>query len=451
MKTAAIVLTACLLIGNSPGAPGPDLKPGQAASQDNSAAEPNEVLTLPAALARTLMNNPELSAYSWEVRSADARALQVGLRPNPELEITVEEAGGSGPRSGFNAAETTVQVNQLVERGGKRAKRVQAAAFEKELAALNYQSKRLDVLAQTTKAFHRVLAAQETLALSEQLLTLSAQQADAVRQRVEAGKDMPLEQNKAQVAYSQTQIQHGQAVRALEDARRQLSAAWGQNEPVFERTEGRLEDLGALPPFGQLAGRIWQNPDLARRQVEIERSKAQEELERAGGKSDLTVSAGMQRFNETDDNAIMFGVSIPLPVFNRNQGNLAAARYQTHKARQQKKAEELRIHAKLSRSYAELSSAHAAASETKTHILQNARQAYEHAAEAWRQGKVDYLNVLDAQRTFFETQTQYLETLAAFHTAQADVQRLTGTFNSDDPMKTQSEGQDHEQVNRTSR
>lgn len=396
--------------------------------QPEFAAEPNGILTLEEALTLTTLHNPQLAAYSWEVRAAGARALQAGLRPNPELSIEVEEVGGSGSRSGFDGAETTVQLSQLIERGGKRDKRRQAAELEQKLADWDFQSQRLDVLTDTAKAFNDLLAAQENLALAEQLLALAETQTAAVRQRVEAGKDMPLEQNKAEVIYSQVRIQYRQAKNLLENARRQLSAAWNQKMPVFEKAQGQLEQMAEMPAFEQLAQQVWHNPDVARWEDEIERSRAQEKLEKANGKQDWTVSAGMQRFNESDDNAVVFGISIPLPVFDRNQGSIAAARFQTRKLQEQQKAARTQVHADLSQAYETMSNARVEAAETRDHILQNAKQAFEHAQEAYRQGKSDYLTVLDAQRTFFEAQTDYIQALAAFHRARADVQRLTGSL-----------------------
>jgi cobalt-zinc-cadmium efflux system outer membrane protein len=200
--------------------------------------------------------------------------------------------GGSGARSGFDGAETTVQLSQLIERGGKADKRKHAAELEKDLADWDYQSKRLDVLTDTKNAFIAVLGAQENLTLMEQLLDLSERQVSAVTQRVEAGKDMPLEQNKAEVAYSQVRILYRQAQNELQDARRQLAAAWNQREASFERVQGRLEDLGTLPVFETLAQQLSQNPDIARWADEIERSKAQEMIERSNRKRDVTLSAG---------------------------------------------------------------------------------------------------------------------------------------------------------------
>jgi cobalt-zinc-cadmium efflux system outer membrane protein len=254
-----------------------------------------------------------------------------------------------------------------------------------------------------------------------------------------------LEHNKAQVAYSQVRIQHRQAQNLLEDARRQLAAQWNQRALGFEQARGSLEDIGDMPSFDALARQLYQNPDVARWETEVERSRAQEELQKAGGKQDFTLSAGMQRFNETDDNAVVFGISIPLPIFDRNQGNIAAARYQTRRIQEQQKDAEAQVHAALSTAYEMLSSTYVEASETKEHILENARQAFENAQEAWRQGKIDYLNVLDAQRTYFEAQTQYIASVAAFQAVQADVRRLTGAPVLQEQMNTDTkEEQTHE-------
>jgi outer membrane protein TolC len=120
-------------------------------------SEPNGVLTLSQALALALMKNPELKSFSLQVRISQARELQASLWPNPELEVEVEEVGGTGRRSRFDAAETTIQLSQLIELGDKRTKRTRLASLEKELAGSDYEAKRLDVFTEVTKAFIEVL------------------------------------------------------------------------------------------------------------------------------------------------------------------------------------------------------------------------------------------------------------------------------------------------------
>ena len=132
-----------------------DLQTGSSAKQPEkydeegiTVTEPEGILTLREVLALTLMHNPELKAFSLEIRAAQARQLQAGLKPNPEIEIEVEEVAGSGDRSGFDAAETVIQLSQLIELGDKSGKRKKVASFEKDLAGIDYQNKRLKIFRQ---------------------------------------------------------------------------------------------------------------------------------------------------------------------------------------------------------------------------------------------------------------------------------------------------------------
>ena len=168
--------------------------------------EPNGLLSLGDVFALILVHNPELSAYSFEVRAQEAGVLQSGLLPNPELDVEVEDFGGSGTTKGFDTSETTVQISQLIELAGKRGKRMEAAKFDKALADWDYQTRRLDLFAEASKAFVEVLASQERVLLSTELYKLAGEVQYAVSQRVFAGKESPLEQRKAEVSLSASEI-----------------------------------------------------------------------------------------------------------------------------------------------------------------------------------------------------------------------------------------------------
>jgi len=388
--------------------------------------EPTGVITLRKALALALMHNPELKAFSWDVRVSQARQLQAGLWPNPELGVEFENVGGTGPLSGFDSAETTIQLSQLIELGGKSAKRVKVASLEKELAGLDYQAKRLDVFTEVTNAFVEVLTAQQRLSLTEELLQLSEELVDTVAKRVDAGKDSPLEKTKASVAHSNVKIQHQQAAGNLEFARKQLASIWAGKKPRFESVAGKLDSLSPLPSIDQLTNLILQNPDIARWAMEIDRGKASLELEKAKSISNITLSGGMKRFNETDDNAIVFGISIPLPISDRNQAGRLQALYELAKAREQQRAANTRIQMELVKAYQALSNSYIEATELDKNVLQGAERVFEASKTGYRQGKLDYLHVLDAQRTLFEAKGQYIDALASYHGAKADVERLVG-------------------------
>ena len=388
--------------------------------------EPTGPVTLRQALALALMHNPELRAFSWDVRVSEARQLQASLWPNPELEVEVEEAGGPGQRSDFDGAETAIQLSQLIELGDKRSKRTKLASMEKELARWDYKAKRLDVFTEVAKAFNEVLAAQEGLKLTQELLQVSEELVNTVTQRVDAGKDSPLEKTKAAVALSNIKIQHQKAIQYLGFTRKQLAATWAGKSPKYESVIGRLDLLSPIPPIEDLTDLIERNPDIARWSLEIDKGKAALELEKARAISDITLRGGLQRFNETDDNAIMFGVSIPLPISDKNQAGKLRASYELARAREEQRAAYTKVQMELAKAYQALSNAYTEAVELDNNVLQGAEGVFEASKTGYRQGKLDYLHVLDAQRTLFEAKARYIDALASYHTAKADVERLTG-------------------------
>ncbi len=389
-------------------------------------SEPNGDITLRDALTLALMHNPELRAFSWDVRASQARKLQAGLWPNPALEVEVEEVGGAGQRSGFDGAETTIQLSQLIELSDKRGKRTKLASLEKKLAGSDYEAKRLDVFTEVSISFIEVLAAQGRLGLTEELLQLSEEVLETVTKRVDAGKDSPLEKTKAEVAVSNIKIRHQKAVWNLEFARKQLASTWAGKEPVFKSAAGRLDSLSPIPSIDELTDLTSQNPDVTRWALEIDKQKAALELEKARAISDVKLKGGLQRFNETDDNAIVFGVLIPLPISDRNQAGKLEAAYNLAGAREKQRAAHIRIQMELAKAYRVLSSAYTEAVELKENVLKGAERVFQASKTGYTQGKLDYLNVLDAQRTLFGAKAKYIDALASYHTAKADVERLIG-------------------------
>ena len=389
-------------------------------------AEPNGVVTLPDAVALALARNPQLSIFPYDLRVADARVQQAGLRPNPELQIDIEEFGGRGERSGFNGAETTVQVGQPIELGDKRVRRTRVASLDKELVQWDYKSARLDVMRQATLAFVAVLAAQERLALTERLLELSRKAQVAVAQRVKAGKDSPVDELRADVAFSESRIERQKAEKALIAARHGLAAAWGGHAPVFEKAADDFYEVSGPRPLTEMTAAIAGNPDLARWATEQERRREVLRLEKAQASPDITIGGGVRRFEQTDDAAMVFGFAMPIPLLNRNQGAIAAAMAEFAKARQQYQAARIETLASLSQVSSALEAAYDEVTISRNDVLPKAQQAFEAAQQGYEQGKFDYLYVLDAQRTLFRTQAQYVDSVEAYHKAQADVERLIG-------------------------
>lgn len=391
--------------------------------------EPNGVLTLRQALALTAMNNPELKAFSLETRAAQARQLQAGLWPNPEVDIEVENVGGTGPLSGFDAAQTTIQLSQLIELGNKSQKREKVASFETQLADLDYQNKRLEIFSEAAKAFVLTLKAQEKLQLSDELLDLSEKSYATVEKRVDAGKDSPVEKTRASVALANIKISHSKTRRNLEYARKQLASFWGQDKPLFKQAAGDLDSIKQLPPLESLIDQLKLTPQYTRWEAEIKKSQATLDLEKARAKGDITLGAGLKRFNDVGDNTLVFGISIPLQISDRNQGAKRAAVFNLAKSKHEQRAAWLKLQNEFNETYQEFINSYSQATSLKTEVLPGATDMFNAATRAYREGKVDYLNVLDAQRTLFGVRNEYIESLADYHIARTDIERLTGSQN----------------------
>ena len=139
------------------------------------------------------------------------------------------------------------------------------------------------------------------------------------------------------------------------------------------------------------------------------------------------MSGGYRRINENDDNAFVVGLSIPIPVFDRNQGGILEARRRLSKADREKRNAEITVNAALTDAYKNLSSSYEEVTSLGREVLPEARSAYSAIFEGYREGKFSLLDVLDAQRTVFDIDFQYIDALRAYHHSLADVERLTGT------------------------
>jgi len=388
--------------------------------------EPTGLLSLRDALSLSLIQSPDLASFTWEVRAAEARALQASLPPNPEAGVELENIGGSGAISGFDGAETTVSLSQVFLLGGKLGKRTKVAALERDLTSWDYEVKRIEVLVDTTQRFVDVLAAQRRVTLANEASSLAAQVHDAVSKRVDAGSASPTEKIRTGVLVSTSRIDLQRAERALQASRHRLAGTWGSATPTFESTTGLLEEVSQIPTAQALTRLVSRNPQIARWAVEISHRQAAIDLAKSRGVPNVEVGAGWRHFNETDDTAFVAEVSLPLPIFDRNQGGVLEARYNLAKAEQERRAAEVRVKTTLAAAYQELAAARGEAVALKGEVLPAARRGFDAVDKAYRQGKVGYLEVLDSQRTLIDVQFQYLDALAAYHRGMAEIEGLVG-------------------------
>ncbi len=396
---------------------------GRNGAYETRAAEPAATLTLKAALALALDANPELSAAGRELEAVEATITQAGVWPNPQISTLIEDTQRS-------TRTTTLQLNQPIELGGKRAARIEAAERGHDAVSADLDTRRAEIRAAVMTAFFDVLIAQERLRLVESSVLLAQRATTAASQRVAAGKVSPVEETKARVAEAGVRVESFQAISELNIARNRLAATWGSPSPRFERVEGAVGTLPALPALEQLNRRLANAPNLLRAQLEVNRRQALTQVERTRRIPDVTVSLGAKRNEELGRNQAIFGISIPLPLFDRNQGNLLEALRRTDKARDELIATEVSLGGELAQAHERLNAARQEVDALQNDILPGAQSAYDAATKGFELGKFSFLEVLDAQRTLLQAKSQYLRTLTEGHRAAAEIERVLGNASS---------------------
>ena len=383
-----------------------------------------EPLRLDQAIRYAIEYNPTLSAARREVMATEGQVLQGSLRPNPDFIYQADDVSRVGRTS-------TAEVGVPFETGGKREARVRAAGLGREVALADLGSAELRLRSAVIAAFFDVLAAQELRATSEESVRLAQRATDIAAKRVAAGKISPVEETRARVAEAGARVALNQSESELRNSRRRLASLWGNTTPNFSEASGDVEALVEPPNAEAILARLSNAPQLRRAQRELERRKSLVTLEQARSVPDFTVSVGVKRSLDMPGEQALVALKVPLPIFNRNQGNLQEALRREDKAAEELQATQTALAATALQTLENVSARRRDADLLRTEVVPGARSTYEAATIGFENGKFSFLEVLDAQRTLIAAKSQYLIALANFHRAQAELESLIGELTSD--------------------
>lgn len=376
-------------------------------------------LALDGALDQALRNSAAVAAASREVEAAEGALQQAGARRNPTLNLTVEDFRR-------DTRSTTATIDIPLELGGQRTARVTASERARDRAEADLARTRAEFRSQVIAAFFSVQLAQERARLANSALELATRAAEAVARRVVAGKLSPVEATRAEVDRTQVQLEAAEAQGALQRARFALASLLGDAEPAFDEVSGEFAAAPVRAPLPELAGQLEASPAMNSARIEVERQRALARVERTKAVPDVTLSLGSKRDNELGRTQAVVGLSIPLPVLDRNQGAVREASRRADKALDELQDTRRRLLVELQDASSRLAVAHAALETLQAVVLPAAQQAYEAASRGFEAGKFGSLDVLDAQRSLLQARSRHLDTLAAAHRAAADIDRIVG-------------------------
>ncbi|GLR84929.1 divalent cation transporter [Bradyrhizobium iriomotense] len=385
-----------------------------------------QTLTMRSALTRALAASPRLTAAERDVGIATGQRIQAGALLNPELSYEQDNSFGSGIYRGTKLAETTLQISQAFELFGKREARIAAGSAGAEVAAIQRKAIRLEVLSETAIAFLSVLGAQRRIQILDEQVAAIDRLTPLLRRRVEAGASSPAETGRAEVASALVKADRERFKATLASARRELSVLMGDPTPKFSEVSGRLDTMGRPPAFQSVVAAIDANPQLVRWTAVYAQRNAELLLARLKPYPDVRIAAGWRHFNETSDDAVRLTVSVPIPVFDQNQGNILSAQESLAKTKAEREANRNALIVIAGRAYDSLQGSLRELAILRETAIPKAQEAAEAISQGYGQGRFTLLEVLDAQASVTQARLREQEAQQNFHAAVATIEGLVG-------------------------
>jgi cobalt-zinc-cadmium efflux system outer membrane protein len=393
-----------------------------------AAAESVRTLTLEEALSLALQRNPTLQAQAQSVVSSQANQVTAGLRPNPQFQNDTTSA--------------TVGVYQEIEIGGKRSARQDSASSATEISETDLADARRILIRTVRQAFIGALLARSNVTLAQENLSSFRDVVELNRVRLQQGALSGADFLKIELQSLQFETDLRDASVALETAKASLRQLVGRDLPEDFDVAGDLRATPwdrSLEELRQIA--LTNRPDLKSAQTGIQKAAADIRLAKANSYPDPTIGASLlhtgneiggpswfQPFypkGETS-NAMGLGISFPIPLFNRNQGEIARARSEEQRAEFMAQAARDQILQEVESAYAAFESSRSRVRLYEEKYLSLAKQARDSAEFAFRKGATSILDFLDAERTYRATQLAYRQELASYQIGLAQLEAAAG-------------------------
>jgi cobalt-zinc-cadmium efflux system outer membrane protein len=366
-----------------------------------------------------------LLAHGYQLDIKRGRIQQASLPPNPELLVTVEDALGTGEYQGFISAETTVSLAWAFERA-VREHRISVAQAGESLSAADIEILRVDIAAETALRFLTLMANQARAVTKKEAVDLAELTVRAVQRRVQAGRSPEADLARAQAELAFAVLAQEDIYHEIRTARHRLAAQWGTTEPDFERVLGNPYSFPSTLSFEDLKLQAEQNPQMKRYLTKQRLEEAELRLAEAQRKPGWRGVVGLRRFESTDDFALVTGVTIPLPMRNRNQGNIAEAHAVIEQTRAETAAAKVDIETTLYVIYEALQHSLHRANTLSNDVLPRLEFALAETQAAYELGRYGYFDWRAVQAELIAARNALIDASINVHRNVIEIERLTG-------------------------
>jgi len=400
-----------------------------AASGARAQPRASEAITIEQAVSEALDHNLSLLAERYNVTLADAAVITAGLRPNPVITVNAMLPEADLVDAGVATREGAVRTDYVIERGGKRERRIDQATLARSVAELQLLETTRKLVLDVETAYGDVQLAKLNLALAQENLDAFNNVVAVNVERVRTGDLAQVELARSRLAALQFQNDVEQQTAKLAVARTRLENLLGRRTTASIDVTGDLRrDVGVLDRQAIRTRALEMRPDLRAARTDQARSVADLRLQLANGKIDYTVSGEYHREQGGglvgNDYGIFF--SAPLPIFNRNQGEIARARSQQQQLEAKTRALEADISTDLDAAFTEYTSARGIVERIESQMLAQARDVRATMEYSYRRGEASLVEFLDAVRAFNDTARSYNEARADYARSLYTLDALSG-------------------------
>lgn len=407
-------------------------------SSVNKYVDETSGMTAGEAVAYALAHNGELVAARKEIDAAKAMVKQASLRANPQLDV-------NGAHQVIGSDNSVMVSGRLpLELGGRRSSRVAVAGRELEVREHAVADRERILAAEVRTKFGQALAQVLKLKFAEELVLTSRRGYRLVVARVMEGRTAPLEQNMVLV-----EVNRLRSIRELEEGKAEVQLLemkniLGMNPEEPLKLKGTFDDLiDQLPPLAEATERaLATRPDVLALRTTESLASAQIEQAKASGRLDASLTAGYQRMNSSfpvngiNDagqlrpvqdvfHFLTFGVTLDLPVRNKNQGGIEAAAANLEAAQSRREFMELTVRREVAAAYARYTSAARAMEIYRVGVRDQARQNLDVVRQTYELGAKTLLDYISEQRRFIEFENQFIDSMLETYSARVEIERAT--------------------------
>lgn len=384
------------------------------------------VLSFEAAVQKAFQYSPELKIFETSISVRQAEGWQAGLWPNPEFTFEIDDFGCSNNHSSRDSEQLNYYISQLFELGGKRCSKIRIAELDGWIEYWNWNAQKQHIRNKISHAFIDIASARETLKILEELKQVEENRLHCLATMVQEGKIPLPAQKKTEIDLRLVHSLYRRKIIELESAKKKLSALWGCLDPDFTDVEFCLFEASPLCCLEQLEGRISLNPAYIKQQLEIVKKQEEVALAKAYAVPDVIVTAGYKNRLRHCGHAFEVDVTVPIPIFDQNQGSICRARLLTKQAELELERLQLQLCEQLQMEFLNWDASFQEAEALSSGLIPDAAEILKHSVEGHHEGKFPCFELFEAQKTALEIKRKYIDVLSDLHHQEINVMELVG-------------------------